>query len=267
MSAATEVVQLAAAPPVVIPAAEVSPLTLLHEAVSKGLDANQLHRLTDLYERWKERAAREAYLKAMAAFRAEVRPILKDKPVGYDSTKPGGGRTDYKYATLATIDALITPILSKHGLTASWKTVEQVKDWIKIRCTISHIEGHQEACELGAPPDKTGGKNDVQAIGSTQSYLQRYTLIAACGLATREQDDDGNGGEAATPGKLVRDALSPLLKQSPNDPTAHVIWKVGNAALKALGETAIVDSFRDEAVAVRTALRDKGSQGADGGRA
>ena len=136
MSAATEVVQLDAAPPVVIPAAEVSPLTLLHEAVSKGLDANQLHRLTDLYERWKERAARESYLKAMAAFRAEVRPIVKAQPVGYDSNRQGGARTEFKYATLATIDALITPILSAHGLTASWKTVEQAKDWIKIRCTI-----------------------------------------------------------------------------------------------------------------------------------
>lgn len=226
-------------------------MTLLHEAVSKGLDANQLHRLTDLYERWKERSAREAYLKAMAAFRAEVRPILKDKPVGYDSKKADGGRTDYKYATLATIDALITPILSKHGLTASWKTVEQAKDWIKIRCTISHVEGHQEVCELGAPPDKTGGKNDVQAIGSTQSYLQRYTLIAACGLATREQDDDGNGGEVATPGKLVNDALVPLLEKAANDQTALVIWKIGNAAIKALGEASWVAVFKDKAIEAR----------------
>lgn len=261
MNTITEVTPL----PVVEQRAEVTPLMLLQQAVTANADANQLNQLTDLYERWQARAAREAYLQAMAAFRAEVRPILKEKPVGYDSNKPGGTRTDYRYATLSSIDAMITPILSKHGLSASWKTVEQAKDWIKVRCTISHVDGHQEFSELGGPPDKTGGKNDVQAIGSTQSYLQRYTLIAICGLATREQDDDGNGAEVATPGKLINDALVPMLHKAANDASALVVWKVGNAALKAVGETAWVDTFKDSAVAARKQLAERVSQAAAGG--
>lgn len=253
MNEVTELTQVQDAP--VLSRADVTPLALLQQAVSANADARQLSQLTDLYERWQARASRDAFLRAMAAFRAQVRPILKDKPVGYDSNKPGGARTDYKYATLSTIDGLITPILSAHGLTASWKTLDQAKDWIRVRCTISHVDGHQESTELGAPPDKTGGKNDVQAIGSTVSYLQRYTLISICGLATREQDDDGNGAEVATPAKLVNDALVQVLDKSANDQTALVIWKVGNAALKALGEESWVQKFKDVAVEVRSKFR------------
>lgn len=261
MSPVTEVTPL----PAVEPRAEVTPLVLLQQAVTANADANQLNQLTDLYERWQARAAREAYLKAMADFRAEVRPIVKAQPVGYDSNRQGGARTEFKYATLATIDALITPILSKYGLTASWRTVEQAKDWIKVRCTISHVDGHQEFSELGGPPDKTGGKNDVQAIGSTQSYLQRYTLIAICGLATREQDDDGNGAEVATPGKLINDALVPMLQKAANDVSVLAVWKVGNAALKAIGETAWVEPFKGAAVAARQELAERASQASAGG--
>ena len=37
----------------------------------------------------------------------------------------------------------------------------------------------------------TGSKNAIQAIGSTVSYLCRYTLLCVTGLATSDPDDDG----------------------------------------------------------------------------
>src|SRR5690606_10591416 len=42
-----------------------------------------------------------------------------------------------------------------------------------------------------APPDGSGNKNAIQGIGSTSTYLQRYTLSAAFGLTTADEDDDG----------------------------------------------------------------------------
>src|SRR5207245_959863 len=41
-------------------------------------------------------------------------------------------------------------------------------------------------------------KNAVQAVGSTVSYLQRYTLLAGTGMAAADQDDDGRGGPQVT---------------------------------------------------------------------
>jgi hypothetical protein len=50
--------------------------------------------------------------------------------------------------------------------------------------------------ELAAAPDASGSKNAIQAIGSTISYLERYTLLALTGLATHDMDDDGQASES-----------------------------------------------------------------------
>ena len=55
--------------------------------------------------------------------------------------------------------------------------------------------GHQECTSLSAFPDESGGKNSIQAIGSTVSYLERYTLLSITGLSTQDQDDDGLSSE------------------------------------------------------------------------
>lgn len=44
---------------------------------------------------------------------------------------------------------------------------------------------------MRAPSDLSGNKNAIQAIGSTTTYLMRYTLIAAFGLTTADEDNDG----------------------------------------------------------------------------
>jgi hypothetical protein len=50
---------------------------------------------------------------------------------------------------------------------------------------------------LSGEPDASGQKNKIQQVGSTVTYLQRYTLLALTGLATHDQDDDGRGSEAS----------------------------------------------------------------------
>lgn len=63
-----------------------------------------------------------------------------------------------------------------------------------MTCKITHIQGHSEETTLLAQPDASGSKNAIQAMGSTITYLERYTLLALTGLATHE-DDDGKASE------------------------------------------------------------------------
>ena len=51
--------------------------------------------------------------------------------------------------------------------------------------------GHSEAVSIAGPLDDSGQKNGIQQIGSTITYLERYTLMAIMGLAAHDQDDDG----------------------------------------------------------------------------
>src|SRR5690606_35194749 len=66
-----------------------------------------------------------------------------------------------------------------------------------VTCVITHELGHSERTTLSAAPDESGGKNSIQAVGSTVTYLQRYTLMAATGLAAKDMDDDGRKAEPA----------------------------------------------------------------------
>ena len=61
-----------------------------------------------------------------------------------------------------------------------------------MSCCVTHILGHTECTTLSELPDESGSKNSIQAIGSTVSYLQRYTLFSILGLASKEMDNDGN---------------------------------------------------------------------------
>jgi len=40
----------------------------------------------------------------------------------------------------------------------------------------------EEGATLAAPPDTAGGKDPLKAVGSTVSYLEKYTLLASVGM-------------------------------------------------------------------------------------
>jgi len=165
-----------------------SPLTAAAELVKANgnMEVGKLKELLDLQERWDAGQAKKAYVQAMSDFKVNPPEILKDKTVGYKDVK-------YSHASLHNVTSCINKALSEHGLTASWVT-SQDNGSIKVTCKITHILGHSEETCLSAPPDNTGSKNVIQAIGSTVTYLQRYTLLALTGLATYDQDDDGKAG-------------------------------------------------------------------------
>lgn len=166
-----------------------SPSELIMAAVTTGnIDLDKLKGLLELQNDWEANEARKAYHRAMSEFKANPPLINKDKKVGFDS-KTGGGRVSYTHASLANVTNKINGELSKHGLSASWRTTQNGK--IRVTCKITHVMGHSEETYLEADAEKSGAKNDIQAMGSTITYLERYTLLAMTGLATSDQDDDG----------------------------------------------------------------------------
>lgn len=159
-----------------------TPQDLLTLAVEKGASVEHLERLMEMQLKWEANEARKAFVEAMAAFKAEAPQIEKIK-AGYDNR--------YFYAPLDSITKAISPIMAKHGLAFSWVTEQG--EQITVHCDITHIQGHSQRVSLSGSPDTSGSKNSIQSIGSAVSYLQRYTLLSALGLATSDQDNDGGG--------------------------------------------------------------------------
>ena len=167
--------------------ATVTPASLLAMAVQQGADLDKLQQLMDLQDRWDANQARKAYIEAMAGFKTNPPEIFKTKRVSY-------GNTEYKHATIGDVTAAIIDGLSAHGLSHRWD-IDQ-SGGIKVTCVLTHRMGHSESTVMQAPADQSGGKNAIQAIASTVTYLQRYTLLAATGLATQDEvDDDGGSGD------------------------------------------------------------------------
>lgn len=172
----------------------ITPMEMLQIAVEKGTDLDQLQKLMDLHERWEANNARKAFVAAKAAFKSEAPEITKNRHVGFESRRTDS-RTDYDYAPLDQIAEAVSPILSKHGLSYAWETDQLDGGLIRVTCILTHVLGHSERVSLQASPDQSGNKNPIQAIGSTITYLERYTLLAALGMATKEQDNDGGARE------------------------------------------------------------------------
>jgi hypothetical protein len=166
-----------------------TPMELLSRAVQEGAGIETLKELTLLVRDWKRDAARDAFNTAIADAKASLPVIAKTRHVKFPSKKEGSSGTDYWYEDLSTIARTIDPILSKCGLGYRFRTESSPNEPVKVTCVLFHRQGHSEENWLSAGRDDTGNKNSNQALGSTVTYLQRYTLKAALGLAAARDDD------------------------------------------------------------------------------
>lgn len=166
---------------------QMTPSEMISQAVSKGADLSQLRELLEIQKDREANEAKKAYHVAMANFKKEPIRIDKDKHVDFATSK---GRMKYDHASLANVLEKVTSKLSDHGLSVSWTTKQN--GYIIVTCKITHSLGHSEETSLQAEADSSGSKNSIQAIGSTITYLQRYTLLSSLGLATADQDNDGS---------------------------------------------------------------------------
>jgi hypothetical protein len=166
-----------------------TPLQMLADANARGADLATLKELMAMAKEWKADLAREAFVAAMAQFKANPPTIVKDKQVSFTTTK---GTTSYTHATLGKLCAAIVKSLALVGISHRWE-VAQANGLIKVTCQLTHAQGHSESVSLHSGSETSGTKNDIQAMGSAITYLERYTLLAATGLAAEDQDDDGKG--------------------------------------------------------------------------
>jgi len=171
-----------------------NPAALVQLAVKSGANVEQLERLMAMQERYEARQAKKEFVAALQAFKSKPPRIVKNHAVAFGS---GDRKTAYKHATLDNVCGLLGPALAEHDLSFTWETQNLENGIIRVTCVLTHAAGHSERTALQAVPDTSGSKNPIQAVGSTVTYLQRYTLLAACGIAVQGADDDGRQGAAA----------------------------------------------------------------------
>lgn len=150
--------------------------------------ADEQERIRRIEREDREDAARREWLAAFSAVQSEIGPIFRTND--NDHTKS-------KYADLADIERVVTPILTKHGFSTTSAPIPcDLHGHIRMRLTLGHAGGHEKVYEDDFPIDATGSggrvnKTAIQAKGSTQTYARRYLKASALDLAFMD-DKDGN---------------------------------------------------------------------------
>lgn len=162
-------------------------------AMDGNSDLDKLERMMAMKERHDAQNAKAAHDQAFAQASAEFPEIPLNGENKHNGTR---------YALLKDIISKTRPVLSKYGFSLSFSTEITEKDVI-VTAELAHQNGHTRRNSLPLPRDTGAGRNAVQAVGSTQTYGQRYTAQAILGLSLGEDtEDDGNSG-APAPKKMM----------------------------------------------------------------
>lgn len=98
-----------------------------------------------------------------------------------------------KYADLAACLEAVDEALLNHGIALYQETFED-STGVTVETVFIHESGESMRCgKLHVP----ASKQDPQGYGSALSYCRRYSLMAACGIAS--EDDDGNAASRPDP--------------------------------------------------------------------
>lgn len=168
------------------PSSMLDTMTFLAE---KGIQPEQIEKMMILHERDEANKARKAFNHAMAQFNKMDFTITKSEHVSYTTSK---GTTEYYHADLAKSLKVLRHALAECGLNLTF-TQSQDNKGLTVTAWLSHELGHRESTSMSGPYDTSGGKNAIQSVGSTDTYLKRYTAFALTGVAAEGMDDDGKG--------------------------------------------------------------------------
>lgn len=225
------------------------PLAMAMQAMKAGMSIADMRDMLELQKDWEANEARKAYVQAMSDFKRNPPEIFKRKEVAFSGTQ-------YMHATLGDVTQSIMQTLAEHGISHRWDT-QQKGSQIVVTCILTHKLGHSETTTLEGAPDDSGKKNRIQQTASTVTYLQRYTLLAATGLATKDiEDDDGAGGPdpQAAEAQAAFEHFMARIKDAATDESASALWREGSVVIARFKRHDLYGAFKDAVIKHRKGL-------------
>lgn len=122
-----------------------------------------------------------------------------------------------KYATLAAVLDTVRGPLAEHGLSIV-QAPSSGGNMVSVTTRLNHLSGEWMETTISAP-----AATDIQKLGSSISYLRRYSLMAMLALAADDDDD----GDTAMKGPQNRQQPAP--RQNTRPTTAQGQQQGGSA--------------------------------------
>lgn len=155
-------------------------------AMDPNLPIERLTALMDMQERMMNKVAEQTFNRVFAEAMSEMPNIPRS---GQNS------HTKQRYSTLDDLIIATRPVLSKYGLSLNWQTSASGNEY-SVTAVVRHADGHSISTTLAGGRDSGKSMNTLQAGGSTETYLKRYTGFSILGLASGDEvEDDGRSAD------------------------------------------------------------------------
>lgn len=206
-------------------------------ACNPNMDMDKFERLIQMKQEQEERQAKQEFQAAFAKMQIDL-PEIEHNKKGHN----------YTYATFDSINAMVKPVMQRHGFGLMFNVSQDSN--LKVTGILMHEAGYSMTTSMSLPLDKSGSKNDVQAVGSSTSYGKRYVLCALLNIATAGEDDDGtyNAKRITAAQRLI---LEKALFELPEEKQKAFYTKYGEAGNVRKGEfqniLAHIESMANEA--------------------
>jgi len=219
----------------------ITPDQLIAKCMAEGGDPDLLAKYLDLKIRWDAYNAKLKFDDALERFRHSEVVVKATKQVAI-ATK-GGDDIVYWHAELDKATEIVEEALKKFSITHTWKPGISV-DGKPTMALVLRGFGHTEVMgEMIGPPDTSGSKNAMQAVGSTMKYQARYVMLYSLGIVPEGPDDDGR---AATGGLAERaiEEFCMKIKDSSDIPEGLKAFQEGWKAADNLNDKLARDRIR-----------------------
>jgi len=189
-------------------------------------DIEKMERLFKMHQEMVKQDAEAAFNAAMARAQAKIVPVTNNA---------SNSQTNSRYAKLAAINKVITPIYTAEGLSISFDTGAATRpEEQRTIAIVSHAAGHNRQFHLDLPMDDSGAKGTVNktkvhATASSNHYARRY-LVCMIFNVTTEDDDDGNAAGGRVMDEATRLDFETAIDSAVDAHGLEVIWKQAVAA-------------------------------------
>lgn len=205
-------------------------------------DPEKLRIVIDLHQSLRQEERERQFAEAMHAAQAQMRQVARNAR---------NNTTNSRYATLDKIDEEIRPIYSQHGFSLSFGMPQNTETGVEMVCTVFHTNGLAREYRIGGALDNKGvkgliNKTDIQAVGSTVSYLRKYLVTMIFNIVMSDEDNDGQDTRKLTAQQAAE--IEELLKKSGGEKEKFLRW---------IGVEAIEDMTPAQAARARAAIIQK----------
>lgn len=169
-------------------------------ATDPNVDPAKMQAILDVQERMMNKQAEQAFNEAMMNIDQELPRLVRNTPVQYavDKNKPNGEKyTAFKYIKYEEVDSALRPLMKREGLRMSFTSQPRTGDGggAMVKAKLTHKLGHFIEADMSVALDNSGGKSNLQGMGSSIAYARRVLTCMLFNIVTVGEDNDGAGAD------------------------------------------------------------------------